>query len=184
MREKGLLISRSHGRRTIMDVRTKITIREDEIFFVAPSSVKVPKLHMTTKLQNPKTEIIRGSGVEAEAEVEEADIDSTSLPSQSTPSQNLFVLPKWEELEEVLTQPNQNLQNTYPEVGARLQKFWHVWQQKGADPWIVSTLKEGYSIQFQSKPKLSNRPIFNLNSRNPQVSLEIEEMIKKGRWSW
>ena len=37
-------------------------------------------------------------------------------------------------------------------VGARLQKFWQVWAQKGSSPRVVSILKEGYNLPFTRIP--------------------------------
>ena len=34
-------------------------------------------------------------------------------------------------------------------VGARLQKLWQVWAQKGSSPRVVSILKEGYNLPFK-----------------------------------
>jgi ribonuclease HI len=65
-------------------------------------------------------------------------------------------------------------------LGGRLQKFWKVWESEGADPWVVSTLREGYALEFESDPILSSHPLWGLNSRHPQVDLEIQEMVNKG----
>ena len=71
-------------------------------------------------------------------------------------------------------------QSQVSKVGGRLQAFWKVWEQLGADPWVVSTLREGYNIEFESPPPLTNHPIFGLNSDHPQVNVEIQKMIDKG----
>ena len=34
-------------------------------------------------------------------------------------------------------------------VGGRLHRFWQVWQKLGANPRVVSILKEGYSLPFR-----------------------------------
>ena len=39
-----------------------------------------------------------------------------------------------------------------PPVGGRLQLFWQVWLSLGANPRIVSILKEGYSLPFKIRP--------------------------------
>jgi hypothetical protein len=67
-----------------------------------------------------------------------------------------------------------------PRVGARLQDFWNLWQEKRADPWIVSVLREGYNLEFENLPRLSTHPIWGLNSNHPQVKEEILKMIEKG----
>jgi len=50
----------------------------------------------------------------------------------------------------------------------------------GASSWAVQVLKEGYPLEFKTKPKLSTQPFLNLNSKHPQVSIEIQSMIDKG----
>ena len=37
---------------------------------------------------------------------------------------------------------------TKQSVGGRLQKFWHIWQAMGANPRVVSVLREGYTLPF------------------------------------
>ena len=44
-------------------------------------------------------------------------------------------------------------------VGGRLQKFWQVWQAMGANPRVVSILKEGYSLPFKQRPLLTRFPL-------------------------
>ena len=46
--------------------------------------------------------------------------------------------------------PVPNVPNAVVEqcVGGRLQRFWQVWQAMGANPWVVSVLREGYSLPF------------------------------------
>ena len=43
-----------------------------------------------------------------------------------------------------------------------------VWQDLGTDSWLVSTIKEGYNLEFHCKPPLTSQPKFNLNSKHPQ----------------
>ena len=45
-----------------------------------------------------------------------------------------------------------------PPVGGRLQLFWQVWLSLGANPRVVSILKEGYSLPFKIRPPLSRSP--------------------------
>ena len=49
-----------------------------------------------------------------------------------------------------------NVQNvaSNPPVGARLQHFWKTWLDLG----LIQTLKEGYTIPFQTRPKLTRSP--------------------------
>ena len=44
-------------------------------------------------------------------------------------------------------------------VGGRLQKFWQVWQNMGANPRVVSILKEGYTLPFKQRPRLVRFPL-------------------------
>ena len=43
-------------------------------------------------------------------------------------------------------------------VGARFQNFWAVWLDLNASPKVVQILKEGYTLPFQARPKLSRSP--------------------------
>ena len=65
--------------------------------------------------------------------------------------------------------PDASFPRTPPLVGARLQGFWNRWLQEGADPWIVSVLREGYKLEFEDLPNLTTQPIWNLNSNHPQI---------------
>ena len=42
-----------------------------------------------------------------------------------------------------------------PQVGGCLQDFAQAWSARGASPWIVSILQEGYHLEFESPPPLS-----------------------------
>ena len=44
-------------------------------------------------------------------------------------------------------------------VGGRLQKFWQVWQEMGANPRVISVLKEGYTLPFKQRPLLTRFPL-------------------------
>ena len=43
-------------------------------------------------------------------------------------------------------------------VGARLMKFWRMWEKIGADPSIVQIIQQGYRLEFSTKPKLTIEP--------------------------
>ena len=43
-------------------------------------------------------------------------------------------------------------------VGARLQNFWQTWLEMGAGPKVVQILKEGYTLPFRIRPKLTRSP--------------------------
>ena len=48
---------------------------------------------------------------------------------------------------------------TSPPVGGRLQVFWQTWVSMGASPRVVSILKNGYTLPFQTKPPLTREPL-------------------------
>ena len=69
-------------------------------------------------------------------------------------------------------------------VGARLQKFWSVWERHGAEPWVVQVLKVGYQIPFHTLPPLSpypqEYPSYLGNREKFQVlEKEVAEMLQK-----
>ena len=43
-------------------------------------------------------------------------------------------------------------------VGARLQNFWKTWLDLGAGPKVVQILREGYTLPFRIRPKLTRSP--------------------------
>ena len=43
-------------------------------------------------------------------------------------------------------------------VGARLQHFWQNWLDLGAGPKAIQILKEGYTLPFRTRPKLTRSP--------------------------
>ena len=43
-------------------------------------------------------------------------------------------------------------------VGTRLQNFWQTWLEMGAGPKVVQILKEGYTLPFRIRPKLTRSP--------------------------
>ena len=57
-------------------------------------------------------------------------------------------------------QPVTNVKNAAPNppVGARLQNFWQTWLDLGAGPKVVQILKEGYTLPFQIRPRLTRSP--------------------------
>lgn len=44
-------------------------------------------------------------------------------------------------------------------VGARFLEFWGKWKIRGAEPWIIKVLKEGYAILFLKSPPLVTSPV-------------------------
>ena len=81
--------------------------------------------------------------------------------------------------------PVVNVRNvvTNPPVGARLQKFWHVWWNLGASPKIGQILKEGYTLPFQNRPLLSRHPTvisrYVNHHRNSYLSEALHQLISK-----
>ena len=68
-------------------------------------------------------------------------------------------------------------------VGARLQNFWTVWSQMGVGPKVVQILKQGYTLPFQNRPKLSRFPTVissyaNLH-RNSYLLEALQQLIDK-----
>ena len=57
-------------------------------------------------------------------------------------------------------QPVTTVTNAAPNlpVGARLQKFWKTWLDLGAGPKVVQILKEGYTLPFRIRPRLTRSP--------------------------
>ena len=57
-------------------------------------------------------------------------------------------------------QPVTTVKNAAPNlpVGARLQKFWKTWLDLGAGPKVVQMLKEGYTLPFRIRPRLTRHP--------------------------
>ena len=57
-------------------------------------------------------------------------------------------------------QPVTTVTNAAPNlpVGARVQKFWETWLDLGAGPKVVQILKEGYTLPFRFRPRLTRSP--------------------------
>ena len=73
-----------------------------------------------------------------------------------------------------------------PRVGGCLSKKWRSWQELGAEPWTVSTIRRGYRLPFlQEPPPLSSVPIaFPSYRSNPvkaeALNAEVRAMMEKG----
>ena len=65
-----------------------------------------------------------------------------------------------------------------PLVGARLQPFWQVWARLGANPKVVSILKEGYVLPFNLKPPLVRDPMIISGYADPQRNLYLRESVQ------
>ena len=75
--------------------------------------------------------------------------------------------------------PVSNVANVVPNlpVGARLQNFWESWLRLGAGPKVVQTLKEGYTLPFQTRPKLTRSPSVVSCYVNPQRNSYLLEAL-------
>ena len=62
-------------------------------------------------------------------------------------------------------------------VGARLQNFWQAWQNLGAGPKVVQILKEGYTLPFRIRPKLTRYPTVVSCYVNPRRNSYLLEAL-------
>ena len=63
------------------------------------------------------------------------------------------------------------------DVGGRLQKFWQVWQNMGANSWVVSILKEGYTLPFKQRPCLTRFPLVQSGYASPTKNMYLKEAL-------
>ena len=68
-------------------------------------------------------------------------------------------------------------------VGGRLQSFWEIWAHKGANPKVVSILKEGYVLPFKVRPPLVRDPLIVSGYANPirdsHLQAAVQALIEK-----
>ena len=62
-------------------------------------------------------------------------------------------------------------------VGGHLQKFWQVWQELGANPRVVSILKEGNILPFKRKPPLTRSPMIQSGYTYPTKNRFLKEAL-------
>ena len=62
-------------------------------------------------------------------------------------------------------------------AGGRLQRFWQVWQDMGANPRVVSILKEGYTLPFKQRPRLIRFPLVQSGYASPIKNLHLKEAL-------
>ena len=62
-------------------------------------------------------------------------------------------------------------------VGGRLQKFWQKWLDLGANPRVVSILKEGYTLPFKMRPPLARSPVVLSGYANPVRNRHLKEAL-------
>ena len=65
-----------------------------------------------------------------------------------------------------------------PLVGGCLQPFWQIWARLGANPRVVSILKEGYILPFKLKPPLVRDPMIISGYADPQRNLYLGESVQ------
>ena len=65
-----------------------------------------------------------------------------------------------------------------PLVGGCLQPFWQIWARLGANPRVVSILKEGYVLPFKLKPPLVRDPMIISGYADPQRNLYLGESVQ------
>ena len=72
-----------------------------------------------------------------------------------------------------------NVPNVVPvqNVGGRLQKFWQVWLDLGANPRVVSILREGYTLPFKQRPLLTRFPLVQIGYANPTKNMYLKEAL-------
>ena len=63
-------------------------------------------------------------------------------------------------------------------VGGRLQKFWQTWSLLGANPRVVSILKDGYILPFKIRPPLVRDPLIVSGYANPLRNLYLREALQ------
>ena len=62
-------------------------------------------------------------------------------------------------------------------VGARLQNFWETWLDLGAGPKVVQILREGYTLPFWIRPKLTRSPTVTSCYVNPHRNSYLLEAL-------
>ena len=72
-----------------------------------------------------------------------------------------------------------NVPNIAPSlaVGGRLQKFWQVWLTLGANPRVVSILREGYTLPFKIRPPLTRSPVIKSGYAHPGKSKALCQAV-------
>ena len=63
-------------------------------------------------------------------------------------------------------------------IGGRLQKFWQKWSLLGANPRVVSILKDGYILPFKIRPPLVRDPLIVSGYANPLRNLYLKEALQ------
>ena len=79
----------------------------------------------------------------------------------------------------VLCKTVTNVKNAAPDlpVGTRLQNYWQTWLDLGAGPKVVQILREGYTLPFRIRPKLTRAPTVISCYVNPHRNLYLLEAL-------
>ena len=64
-----------------------------------------------------------------------------------------------------------------PPVGSRLHEFWEKWAALGVSPKVVSVLREGYTLPFQSRPYLTRKPTVISCYADPHRNIYLLEAL-------
>ena len=62
-------------------------------------------------------------------------------------------------------------------VGVRLQNFWETWLDLGAGPKTIQNLRDGYTLPFRNRPKLTRFPTVISCYANPQRNSYLLEAL-------
>ena len=63
-------------------------------------------------------------------------------------------------------------------IGGRLQKFWQKWSLLGANPRVVSILRDGYILPFKIRPPLVRDPLIVSGYAKPLRNLYLKEALQ------
>ena len=63
-------------------------------------------------------------------------------------------------------------------IGGHLQKFWQKWSLLGANPRVVSILKDGYILPFKVRPNLVRDPLIVSGYANPLRNLYLKQALQ------
>ena len=64
------------------------------------------------------------------------------------------------------------------QVGGHLQNFWQKWSLLGANPRVVSILKDGYILPFKNRPPLVRDPLIISGYANPLRNLYPKKALQ------
>ena len=72
-----------------------------------------------------------------------------------------------------------------PVPGQRLSHFWEAWKKAGADPALLSLVRDGHKIQFDDGPPPCTMPSKDYETRLPEAKMsvireEVSKLLEKG----